>query len=99
MYLDVAVTDRTQGLPSTSNLCRFVSVMPFWNAAAQKPYIVICLRTLVEVWDKRCGIYNADQSWQGVVDKIYVPCEGKGKGKGKGRGGTTGTSKGQRAYH
>ena len=87
------VTDVTQGMPDSSTLCRFVSVTPFWDAATEKPYIVICLRLLVEVWDPCCGTYSAEQSWQGVVDKIWVPCQGKARGKG--RGGATGKGKGR----
>ena len=94
IYLDVAVTDRMQGMPDYGTSCRFVSVMPLRNAATQEPYIVICLRLLVEVWDAYCGTYNADQSGQWVVDKIWAPHEVKGKG----RGGTTGKGKGQKAY-
>ena len=74
ILLDVFVTDTSQRTPTWDVVCKFVSVMLYWDYNIGNWYTVIHTRLKLEVWDPDTrSVYPFEQPWAGVVDKILVP--------------------------
>ena len=74
ILLDVLVTDTSQRTPTWDVVCKFVSVMPYWDYNIGNWYTVIYMRLKLERWDPDTrSAYPVEWPWAGVVDKIWVP--------------------------